>query len=81
MTSSTSADSRRKGELGGADSEAKSDMGIVITFYWKVGCSARQLLKKVTGSQWRKKRRWLFCEMRLEESNGIGKAGKWKAKF
>lgn len=34
MTSSTSADSQGKEERGGADGEAKRDVGIVITFYW-----------------------------------------------
>ncbi|MXQ91388.1 hypothetical protein E5288_WYG015560 [Bos mutus] len=34
MTSSTSADSRRKGGERRADSEARSDVGSEITFYW-----------------------------------------------
>ena len=34
MMSSTSADSRRKGGERRADSEARSDVGSEITFYW-----------------------------------------------
>lgn len=57
MTSSTSADSRGRGETGGGGSEAKRDVGIVIMFYWKVATELDNCSKKLlVASEERKKR-------------------------
>ena len=79
MTSSTPADSRRKGGERTADSEAGSDVGSEITFYWNAAGELDRCSERFLVASEERKNRQVLCQMRLEESNAVTQASKTRS--
>lgn len=79
MTSSTPADSRRKGGERTADSEAGSDVGSEITFYWNAAAELDRCSERFLVASEERKNRQVLCQMRLEESNAVTQASKTRS--
>lgn len=79
MTSSTSADSRRKGGERTADSEAGSDVGSEITSYWNAAAELDRCSERSLVASEESKNRQALCQMRLEESNAVTQARKTRS--
>lgn len=70
------------GRQGWGDSEAKRDVGIVITFYWKVAAELDDCSERLTvASEEIKKKRQLLCEYDQKRHIILVKQTSKKAEF